>query len=61
MSQKSETPRAGGVSRNSFGGQFRANPSPLDVQTQLLISRHSVRPTIATTVATLAFGRRENG
>ena len=56
MLQKSETPHAGGVSRNSCGGSFRDNLSPIAVQAQFLIAAHHVRPELATMVAALAFG-----
>lgn len=56
MSQKCETPRDGGVSRNSCGGSFRDNLSPIALQSQFLIAAHHVRPELAAMVAALAFG-----
>jgi hypothetical protein len=56
MPQKSETPRGGGASRNSFPGCFREPFSPFAVQAQFLITAHHVRPELAAMVAALAFG-----
>lgn len=56
MLQKCETPRGGGVSRNSCGGQFRDPLTHLDTQAQFLVAAHYVRPALAGTLAVLAFG-----
>jgi hypothetical protein len=56
MSQKCETPRIGGASRNSCGGFFRDPNSPVSLQTQILITAHHFRPELAVMLAALAFG-----
>lgn len=57
MPLKSETPPSpGGASRNSCGGCFRENLSPVALQSQFLIAAHQVRPEWAAMVAALAFG-----
>ena len=56
MNQKSEAPRNGGASRNSFGGCFRDTLSPLGIQVQFLIASHHVRPELAVMLVAIAFG-----
>ena len=61
MPHKCETPRDGGVSRNSCGGWFRDPLSPRILQSQFLIVAHHVRPELAAMVAALAFGGGAHG
>ena len=56
MPPKSEAPHDGGASRNSCGGTFRDPLSLLDTQAQFLVVAYHVRPALAGTVATPAFG-----
>lgn len=61
MSQKSETPHNGGVSRKSCAGHFHDTLSPLAFQVQFLIAAHNIRPELATMIAALAFGGHGHG
>jgi hypothetical protein len=62
MPQKCETPPSeGGASRNMLGGWFQDASSPSELQVQMLIALHHVRPEIAATIAALAFGGGANG
>lgn len=56
MLQKCETPRDGGVSRNSCGGCFRDFLSPTVCRVQFLTYIHQVRPEVAVMVAAMTFG-----
>ena len=61
MPQKCETPRDGGVSRNSCGGCFRDFLTPRNLQAQFLIAAYNVRPEVAAMIAALAFGGHGHG
>ena len=54
MPQKSETPRKGGVSRNSFRRSFRDLPNPISIPSQILIAAQCLRPAVFTMVAVIA-------
>jgi hypothetical protein len=56
MPEKSNAPRNGGASRNSFAGLFRAPSTAADVQAQFLIAAHHIRPEMAAMMANLIFG-----
>lgn len=61
MGQKSETRADARASRNSYGGCFLDNFSPLAIQAQFLIAAHHVRPELAAMIAALAFGGHSHG
>lgn len=61
MSIKSEAPRNGGASRNSFAGLFRDPSTAIDAQAQFLIAAHHIRPELAVLMAALIFGGGCNG
>ena len=61
MPCKSETPRTGGATRNSFGGWFRGFFTPLQAPAQFLVAVHNVGPDMAVIIAALAFGLLANG
>jgi hypothetical protein len=56
MPPKCETPREGGVSRNSCGGSFRDNLTPHVLQAQFLMLAQNVRPELAVMLAAVVFG-----
>jgi hypothetical protein len=61
MPQKCETPAGTGASRNSLVRCFRDCLNPNDLQSQFLIAAYHVRPDLAATLASLAFGGISHG
>lgn len=56
MTRQKETPLAGGASRNQLVRWMRGPVTPLALQSQFLIGARRVRPELAATLATFAFG-----
>ncbi len=60
MTQKCKTPADAGASRDSFAGLSLLLTTRPDLQVQILIAAHNMRPDLVIMLAALAFGECGN-